>query len=124
MPTIIKLENAFNKLLPDNMEVKFDTKSFVRGDIKTQAEVAEVLIKNRIMSHEESRIMFELPPTNPEHTFVIQSNNYVWGTTADAEEHSRLNAETARATLESTVKPEEDPQDIEEGEVDDDSTED
>ena len=125
MPTIIKLENAFNKLLPDNMEVKFDTKSFVRGDIKTQAEVAEVLIKNRIMSHEESRIMFELPPTNPEHTFVIQSNNYVWGNTADAEEQSRLNAEAARATLESTVKPEEDPQDIEEeGEVDDDSTED
>ncbi|MGZ7642472.1 phage portal protein [Vibrio parahaemolyticus] len=85
MPIIIKLENAYSKLLPSNMVLKFDTRQFVRGDIRTQAEVAEVLIKNRIISHEESREMFDLAPAKDTDLFVIKSNNYVWGTKKDAE---------------------------------------
>ncbi|ETZ11797.1 portal protein [Vibrio parahaemolyticus M0605] len=84
MPIIIKLENAYNKLLPSSMVVRFDTRQFVRGDIRTQAEVAEILIKNRIISHEESREMFDLAPANESDLFVIQSNNYVWGTKKDS----------------------------------------
>ncbi|MEB2468451.1 phage portal protein [Vibrio parahaemolyticus] len=85
MPIITKLENAYNKLLPSNMVVRFDTRQFVRGDIRTQAEVAEILIKNRIISHEESREMFDLAPANEKELFVIQSNNYVWGTREDSQ---------------------------------------
>jgi HK97 family phage portal protein len=110
MPTMIKIENAFNKLLPENMEIRFDTKSFVRGDIKTQAEVAEVMIKNRIISHEESRVMFDMSPSNPEHTFVIQSNNYVWGNAAQAEEQSALTLEATRAAIDASKEPKEDPE--------------
>lgn len=85
MPYIIRLENAYNKILPSGMIIKFDTRQFVRGDIKTQAEVAEVLIKNRIISHEESREMFDLPPASDDELFVISSNNYTWGNKADSE---------------------------------------
>ncbi|EFO40919.1 hypothetical protein [Vibrio parahaemolyticus] len=67
------------------MVVRFDTRQFVRGDIRTQAEVAEILIKNRIISHEESREMFDLAPANEKELFVIQSNNYVWGTREDSQ---------------------------------------
>lgn len=114
MPVIIKLENAFNKLLPDNMQVKFDTTSFVRGDIGTQAEVAERLLKNRIISHEESRAMFDLPPADPEHLFVIQSNNYVWGNAEDAKTQQELSLEATRAGIEAAKQPKENPD--EEGE--------
>ncbi|KAB0285464.1 phage portal protein [Vibrio fortis] len=85
MPIITKLENAYTKLLPSNMIIKFDTTQFVRGDIRSQAEVAERLIKNRVISHEESRTMFDLPPAKEGELFVIQSNNYVWGTKGDSE---------------------------------------
>jgi HK97 family phage portal protein len=123
MPTMIKMENAFTKLLPDNMEIKFDTKSFVRGDIKTQAEVAEVMIKNRIISHEESRVMFDMSPSNPEHTFVISSNNYVWGNAKSAEEQSRLALEATRAAIDASKKPKEDPkEDPKKGEDEDAKT--
>lgn len=107
MPMIIKLENSLTKLLPDNMELKFDTKSFVRGDIKTQAEVAEVMIKNRIISHEESRELFDLPPSRPEDTFVIKSNNYVWGNAAAAVEQEALAIEATRASIEASKQPKE-----------------
>jgi HK97 family phage portal protein len=107
MPTIIKIENALTKLLPDNMEIKFDTKSFVRGDIKTQVEVAEVLLKNRIISHEESREMFDLAPSNPEHLFVIQSNNYVWGNANAAQEQEQLALDATRAAIEASKQPKE-----------------
>jgi len=121
MPTMIKLENAFTKLLPDNMEIKFDTKAFVRGDIKTQAEVAEVMIKNRIISHEESRVMFDMSPSNPEHTFVISSNNYVWGNAKSAEEQSELALEATRASIDASKQPKEDPKEDPKEEDDDDA---
>jgi HK97 family phage portal protein len=122
MPTMIKIENAFNRVLPENMEIKFDTKSFVRGDIKTQAEVAEVLIKNRIISHEESRVMFDMSPSNPEHTFVIQSNNYVWGNAAAAEEQASLSMEATRAAIDASKEPKEDPENDPEKEEDNDNS--
>jgi HK97 family phage portal protein len=124
MPIMIKIENGFNRLLPDNMEIKFDTKSFVRGDIKTQAEVAEVMIKNRIISHEESRVMFDLSPSNPEHTFVIQSNNYVWGNAAAAEEQANLSLEATRAAIDASKEPKGDPEkEPKDGEDDDNAKE-
>lgn len=118
MPIITKLENAFNRLLPDHMVLKFDTRAYVRGDIKTQAEVAERLIKNRIISHEESREMFDLAPADPEHTFVIQSNNYVWGNAEDARTQQELSLEATRAGIEAAKQPKEDPE--KEGEEDGD----
>tara|TARA_Y100001951_G_C11295271_1_gene275079 strand:+ start:1492 stop:2811 length:1320 start_codon:yes stop_codon:yes gene_type:complete len=108
LPIIIKIENAFNRILPDNMIAKFDTSAFVRGDIKTQAEVAEKLIKNRIISHEESREMFDYAPSDPTHTFVIQSNNYVWGTAEDAKKHSEASMEALRLGIENAKKPQSD----------------
>jgi len=111
MPTLIKLENALGKLLPDNMEIRFDTAAFVRGDIKTQTEVVEMMIKNRVISHEESREMFDLPPADPEHTFVIQSNNYVWGTDADAKELAAVSLEATRLGITTAKKPNKEPKD-------------
>jgi HK97 family phage portal protein len=114
MPVIIKLENGLGKLLPDNMVVKFDTAAFVRGDLKTQSEVAERMIKNRIISHEESREMFDLAPAKEDHTFVIQSNNYVWGNAEQAKAHSEASLEAVRNGVNSAnrMRPnQEDPDD-------------
>ncbi|EID0057159.1 phage portal protein [Vibrio parahaemolyticus] len=111
MPIIIKLENAYERILPNGMVLKFDTRQFVRGDIKTQAEVAEVLIKNRIISHEESRQMFDLAPADPKQLFVIQSNNYTWGT------HETANKLTERLLTAPLSKPSNQPKGEQEGET-------
>lgn len=109
MPTIIKLENALTRMLPDSLSVKFDTSAYVRGDVKTQAEVAEILLKNRIISHEESRQMFDKPPADSAHTFVIQSNNYIWGTESDASTRTALMLDAARLGIDTTAKNQRDP---------------
>lgn len=99
MPLITRLEHNFNLILPDNLIVKFDTTQFTRGDISTQATVAESLIKNGIISHEESREMFDYAPNNDDGTFVIQSNNYTWGKWSELEEMKAMEREQQSVAL-------------------------
>ncbi len=100
MPIITKLEANLNKLIPETMYLKFDTTQFTRGDIKTQAEVAEALIKSGIISHEESREMFDLSPQNEDDQFVIESNNYTWGKWSEIEELKAMQREQQAVALE------------------------
>ena len=85
-PVIKKIEEALSLILPDGLVVKFDVTKYTKGDLQTQSNAVDLLIKNKVISAEEAREMFDLGPARPEDSFVIASNNYTWGTLQQATE--------------------------------------
>jgi len=80
MPLATKLENAINIILPVAHSIKFDQKSFIRGDRTSQVSNVKNEISMGTMSINEGRIELGLEPIDGGDVFVIATNNATYGT--------------------------------------------
>ena len=61
-PYIIRLENAFNRLLPERQFVKLNVDSTIRSDIKTRTDVIGAQLADGRLSLNEARALEDRPP--------------------------------------------------------------
>lgn len=61
-PYIVRLENAFNRLLPERQYIKLNVDATIRTDIKTRTEVVGAQIKDGRLSVNEARALDDNPP--------------------------------------------------------------
>jgi len=80
MPLATKLENAINPILPNSHIIKFDQKSFIRGDRSSQVKNVKTEIAMGTMSINEGRIELGQEPIDGGDVYVIATNNATYGT--------------------------------------------
>jgi HK97 family phage portal protein len=61
-PYVIRLENAFNRLLPERQYIKLNVDATIRTDIKTRTDVVGAQIADGRMSVNEARALEDRPP--------------------------------------------------------------
>lgn len=82
---IAKIEDRFKLMLPRDYSLKFDLSEYLKGDIKTTAEVTERLLTRGMISVNEARVRMGLQPIHDKELFVIDSNNLTFGEWKDLE---------------------------------------
>ncbi|WMB74215.1 phage portal protein [Shewanella oncorhynchi] len=80
---ITKIEARFRLILPSGYALKFDTSDYLRGDAKTNAEVAELLFTRGVIGRNETRKRLGMQADTSEDLYVVASNNLVFGTISD-----------------------------------------
>ncbi|WP_347368018.1 phage portal protein [Vibrio vulnificus] len=80
---IAKVEARFRLILPRGFAVKFDTSEYLRGDIKTTAEVTERLFTRGLISRNEARQRMGMQADTKDEIYVVSSNNLFFGGVAD-----------------------------------------
>ncbi|KJR15244.1 phage portal protein [Vibrio parahaemolyticus] len=75
---ISKIEARFRLILPRGYALKFDTSEYLKGDVRTQADVTEKLFTRGLISRNESRKRMGLQPDTKEEIYVVGSNNLVF----------------------------------------------
>ncbi|MEM6230155.1 phage portal protein [Shewanella scandinavica] len=78
-PLLQNIEEKINSILPDGMEIEFDDQTFLRGDVKTQADVHKAYLEMGVYSVNEIReeIGKEHIPDGDKR--VVQTNNITFG---------------------------------------------
>jgi HK97 family phage portal protein len=74
-PLLQNIEEKINSILPDGMEIEFDDKMFLRGDVKTQAEVHKAYLEMGVYSVNEIRSEIGEEHIEDGDKRVIQTNN-------------------------------------------------
>lgn len=80
---IAKIEARLNLALPREYAIKFDVSEYLKGDVKTQADVTELLFTRGLISRNEARTRMNMQADTTENIYVIGSNNLVFGTNED-----------------------------------------
>lgn len=62
MPVYVRLERALSRLLPDGQFVRFNADFAVRTDLRTRAEVGEILVRSGQRTTDEVRAKDDMPP--------------------------------------------------------------
>lgn len=89
---IAKIESRFRLMLPREYRLKFDTTEYLKGDAKTNAEVAKQLLTTGIISVNEARIQLGKQPIHNTEIFALDTNNLTFGEWKDLETiQSKLN---------------------------------
>lgn len=76
---INKIESRFRLMLPREYSLRFDTSEYLKGDVKTNVEVAEKLFTRGAISRTEFRQRVGYQPDTKEEVYVVGSNNLVFG---------------------------------------------
>lgn len=76
---IAKIEARFRLMLPRGYALKFDTSEYLKGDIKTNAEVTEKLFTRGLISRNEARVRVGMQPDTKDDLYVVSSNNLIFG---------------------------------------------
>ncbi|WP_028022230.1 phage portal protein [Enterovibrio calviensis] len=80
---ISKIEARLNLMLPRDFAIRFDVSEYLKGDIKTQAEVIERLFTRGLISRNEARKRMNLQADTTDEVYVVGSNNLVFGAVDD-----------------------------------------
>lgn len=80
MPYITKIEREINRYTPDGFKFSIDTRSFVRGDAKSEVEITELLITRGLISINEGRERIDMPPVVGGDVFAVSTNNLQFST--------------------------------------------
>jgi len=78
-PNLVKFENAFNELLPEDMRIKFDRKAFYAGSPWKMVEAVERELKGGMCTVNEARVDLGRDPTKGADLFAVDNNNVVYG---------------------------------------------
>lgn len=70
MPTMGRLERALSGLLPRPQSVRFNSDAYLRADLKSRYEAAEIGIRSRFLTPNEARKFENLPPLSGGDEFV------------------------------------------------------
>lgn len=76
---INKIEARFNLILPRDYALKFDVSEYLRGDVKTTAEVTERLFTRGLISRNEARQRMGMQADTRDEIYVVSSNNLFFG---------------------------------------------
>ncbi|MCU8498490.1 phage portal protein [Vibrio vulnificus] len=76
---LTKIEARFRLILPHGYYLHFDTSEYLKGDVRTQADVAEKLFTRGLISRNEARRRMGLQKDTPQEVYVVSSNNLVFG---------------------------------------------
>ncbi|EJG0782040.1 phage portal protein [Vibrio parahaemolyticus] len=76
---INKIEARFNLILPRDYVLKFDVSEYLRGDVKTTAEVTERLFTRGLISRNEARQRMGMQADTRDEIYVVSSNNLFFG---------------------------------------------
>lgn len=79
-PILVKFENAWNKLLPDDMYVEFNRKAFYNGSPWRLVEYVEKEVKGGLATINEGREDLGREPVDGGDVFAIDNNNVTYGT--------------------------------------------
>ncbi|ELA9841228.1 phage portal protein [Vibrio parahaemolyticus] len=82
---ITKIEARFRLMLPRDYSLKFDLSDYLKGDIKTTAEVTKTLLERGIISVNEARSRMGMQPIMDKELFVVDSNNLTFAEWKDLE---------------------------------------
>jgi HK97 family phage portal protein len=85
-PILVKLEYAFNALLPDGMRIEFNRKSFYAGSPWRLVEAVEREVKGGLASINEGRIDLGRETIEGGDVFAIDNNNVTYGLWTDIKE--------------------------------------
>lgn len=85
-PILVKVEYAFNALLPDGMEIEFNRKSFYAGSPWRLVEAVEREVKGGLASINEGRIDLGRETIEGGDVFAIDNNNVTYGLWTDIKE--------------------------------------
>lgn len=109
MPIVMKIESAFNEIMPDNFYIKLDESSFIRGDLASQVTAYGDLFKLTAISINELRAGASFQPIENGHYHAIDTNNITLGELSQVSELQAEQREIARAGAQNTnnEKPEE-----------------
>ncbi|ENM2831968.1 phage portal protein [Vibrio cholerae] len=80
---ITKIEARFRLLVPRGYALKFDMSEYLKGDVKTQAEVIETLFTRGLISRTEARNRLGMQADTKKNIYVVSSNNLVFGELED-----------------------------------------
>ncbi|EPN4965799.1 phage portal protein [Vibrio parahaemolyticus] len=80
---LTKIEARLNLILPKEYVVKFDVSEYLKGDVKTQAEVTEKMFTRGLISRNEARKRMNLQADTTDEIYVVGSNNLVFGSSDD-----------------------------------------
>lgn len=78
-PLLQNIEARFNMMLPEGLEIEFDDRTFLRGDIKTQAEVHKAYLEMGVYSPNEIRADMGEEAIEDGDKRVVQTNNITFG---------------------------------------------
>jgi HK97 family phage portal protein len=79
-PILVKIEVAFNELLPDGQKVEFNRKAFYQGSPWRLVEAVSLEMKSGAATVNEGREDLGREPVEGGDVFVIDSNNATYGT--------------------------------------------
>lgn len=84
-PTLVKTENAFNELLPDDFKVEFNRNAFYSGSPWRLLSHVEKGVKGGLLTINEGRQILGWEPVEGGDVFAIDNNNVVYGFWKDLE---------------------------------------
>jgi HK97 family phage portal protein len=85
-PILVKVEYAFNALLPDGLRIEFNRKSFYAGSPWRLVEAVEREVKGGLASINEGRIDLGRETIEGGDVFAIDNNNVTYGLWTDIKE--------------------------------------
>lgn len=85
-PILVKVEYAFNALLPDGLKIEFNRKSFYAGSPWRLVEAVEREVKGGLASINEGRIDLGRETIEGGDVFAIDNNNVTYGNWTDIKE--------------------------------------
>lgn len=93
---ISKIEARLNLMLPRDYAVRFDVSEYLKGDVKTQAEVTESLFTRGLISRNEARSRMNLQADTSNEVYVVGSNNLLFGQVDDFLNSNKNNNEVSK----------------------------
>lgn len=85
-PILVKLEHAFNKIVPDGYVLEFDRKAFYRGSPWRLVEAVEKEVKGGLANINEGRVDLGREPVEGGDVFAIDNNNVSYGIWTEVKE--------------------------------------
>ncbi|KFA99258.1 phage portal protein [Vibrio sp. ER1A] len=82
---LTKIETRFRLMLPRGYALKFDVSEYLRGDVRTMADVTERLLTRGIISINEARVRMGMQAIMDKELFAIETNNLTFAEWKDLE---------------------------------------
>jgi HK97 family phage portal protein len=77
LPWIVRFEQAFSQLLPRGQFIRLNQRGLIRADSETEARVITNNVLNGLMSRNEGRSLYDLPPVPGGDRYMVPANEQV-----------------------------------------------
>lgn len=75
MPLVVKIEKAYQRLLPPDQYLKFNLSSLLRSDIRSRYEAHQIALQNKFMTIDEVRAFEDMEPFGGKEGGLLETPN-------------------------------------------------